>query len=197
LSGDLEEGSSINESESNSRAGTSSRTGNTDEDVNMIKDGLARKETRNVFRLRIIVIQILVATGMAMCFTVYHITHQAEIDKYESEIDGVSHAIIASMNGKHEEGDCKVHSSVSHGFSNPFISDIVNRLSVVAGLAVAISAEGQQEWPYVRLDAFQKRASNARFLSGVTFLSVNPIVNASELAAWESYVQKSSANSWM
>jgi hypothetical protein len=90
--------SSNNESDSNSRSG-SSRTGNTDEDINLIKDGLAREETKNVFRLRILVILILVVTAIAMSFTIYHITHQAEIDEFDSEFEGVADTIIASLNG--------------------------------------------------------------------------------------------------
>jgi hypothetical protein len=69
-------------------------------------------------------------------------------------------------------------------------------MSAVAGLAVTVTAEAQ-EWPYVTLDAFQRQASNARFLSGTTYLSMNPIVKKDELVAWESFVQQSSANSWM
>jgi hypothetical protein len=69
-------------------------------------------------------------------------------------------------------------------------------MSVLAGFAVTLTAEAQ-EWPYVTLDAFQRRASNARFLSGTTFISVNPIVKTDELVAWETFVQQTSANSWM
>ncbi len=97
------ESSSNNASESNSRSG-SSRTGNTDEDINLIKDGLARQETKNVFRLRLLVILILVATGIAMSFTIYHITHQAEIDKFHSDFEAVADTIIASLNGTYEDG---------------------------------------------------------------------------------------------
>jgi phage-related protein len=78
---------------------------------------------------------------------------------------------------------------------NGFTSDIVQRMSAVAGLAVTVTAEAEK-WPYVTLDAFAQRATNARFLSGTNFLSINPIVASEQLVEWESYVQ-SSANSWM
>jgi hypothetical protein len=97
------ESSSVNDSDSNSRTG-SSRTGNTtDDDINMIKEELAREETKNVFRLRILVILILVATAIAMSYTIYHITHQAEIDEFESEFEGVADTIIASLNGTYKD----------------------------------------------------------------------------------------------
>jgi hypothetical protein len=84
---------------------------------------------------------------------------------------------------------------MSNVFSNGFTSDIVQRMSVLAGLAVTIAAEAET-WPYVTLDAFAERATNARFLSGMNFLSLNPIVASEEIIEWELYVQ-SSANSWM
>lgn len=70
-------------------------------------------------------------------------------------------------------------------------------MSAVAGLAVAVSAEANSTFPFVTLDAFQERATNARFLSGLTYLTINHIVRgAEELAEWERYVQ-SDVNSWM
>ncbi len=98
--------SSINESDSNSRTG-SSRTGATDEEMNLIKEGLAREETEHVFRLRILVILILVATAIAMSYTIYHITHQAEVDEFTSEFEAVADTIIASLNGTYEDGGCQ------------------------------------------------------------------------------------------
>jgi len=65
----------------------------------------------------------------------------------------------------------------------------------VAGLAVTSSVEAQN-WPYVTLDAFEKRASNIRYVSGAIFLSINPIVKSKDLDTWETYVQNN-ANSWM
>jgi hypothetical protein len=93
---------SIDESDSNSRTG-SSRTGATDEEMNLIKDGLAREETKYVFRLRILVILILLATAIAMSYTIYHISHHAQVDEFQSEFEGVANAIIASLNGKYIE----------------------------------------------------------------------------------------------
>lgn len=55
--------------------------------------------------------------------------------------------------------------------------DIVNSMSVLAGLGVTISAEAQG-WPYVTLNDFHERASNAEFLSRTTLLSINQIVQA-------------------
>ena len=68
-------------------------------------------------------------------------------------------------------------------------------MAAVAGLAAALSVE-TKDWPFVTVDAFHMLANSARLNSGAIFLTLNPIVQAADLAAWESYVQ-SSANSWM
>jgi hypothetical protein len=103
---DEENTSSANESDSNSgsEAG-SSRTGARDEEMNLIEDGLAHEETKYVFRLRIIVILIQVAAAIALAYTVYHISHHAQIDEFQSDFEGVAYAIIASMNGTYNKDD--------------------------------------------------------------------------------------------
>jgi len=68
-------------------------------------------------------------------------------------------------------------------------------MAAVAGFAVTISAQAEA-WPFVTLSAFQKRAKNVQYLAGSIYLTFNPIVQAADLDAWESYVQ-SPANSWM
>jgi hypothetical protein len=75
------------------------------------------------------------------------------------------------------------------------LSDVVDRMSSVAGLAATLSVDGKG-WPFVTEDAFPMRANNARLHSGALYLSINPIVRATDLDSWESYVQ-SPANSWM
>jgi hypothetical protein len=68
-------------------------------------------------------------------------------------------------------------------------------MAAVAGLAVRISAQ-VEGWPFVTLGAFQQQANNVQFLAGSLYLTLNPIVQAADLDAWESYVQ-SPANTWM
>ena len=70
-------------------------------------------------------------------------------------------------------------------------------MSAVAGLAAVVSVSVEtQGWPFVTLNAFRMLANNARLHSGAIYITMNPIVQAADLAAWESYVQ-SPANSWM
>jgi hypothetical protein len=65
-------------------------------------------------------------------------------------------------------------------------------MSAVAGFAVTVSVEAEV-WPFVTLDAFHMRARN---IEGSDYITLNPIVQAADLAAWESYVL-TPANVWM
>ena len=90
--------SSSHESGSNSKS-ESSRTGTT-EDETMLKEELARHETSNILRLRIVVIIILVAVAAAVSYLIEYITHKAETTAFEIEFEGNAELIIASLNGK-------------------------------------------------------------------------------------------------
>lgn len=151
-----------------------------DDDINAIKDALARQETKAVFRLRIMVIFLLLAVASSVAYTVFHIIRSAQLENFEADFYAVSEKIIVSLN------------------------HITDSLSSVAGLAVTVSsnarmglAAGEQpNWPFVTMTDFQDRALTARGLSGSLYLSVNPVVNTSTLSQWEDYVL-SDANSWM
>ena len=90
--------SSSHESGSNSKS-ESSRTGTT-EDESMLTEELARHETNNILRLRIVVIIILVAVAAAVSYLIEYITHKAETTAFEIEFEGNAELIIASLNGK-------------------------------------------------------------------------------------------------
>ena len=95
---------SASASESNSKSG-SSHTGTTEDEFNMIKEELAHHETKNVLRLRILVILLLVAVAGAVCYTIYDLTHKAEIEAFETDFDGAAESIIASLNGEYMESE--------------------------------------------------------------------------------------------
>ena len=68
----------------------------------MLNEVLARHETTNVFRLRIVVITILVFVGAAVSYLIDYITHKAEITAFETEFEGNAELIIVSLNGKYK-----------------------------------------------------------------------------------------------
>lgn len=152
-------------------------TGDSSEDDNFqsIKDALTKSETRQVFRLRVIVIFILIAAGASISMTVYLITSNAEREEFDNEYYGVADKIIEAF------------------------QDVMVEISAVSGLAVAASAESNEtslEWPFLTLSNFQERARNAKTLSGAIYVSINPVVTSDNLDEWENYV-RGPANQWM
>ena len=123
--------STSNASGSNSKSG-SSHTGTTDDEVNMINEELARHETKNVLRLRILVILLLVAVAAAVCYTIYDITHKAEIEAFERDFEGVAESIITSLNGKCQDMGCRKWFSESRGISRAVKISVPIQISSIA-----------------------------------------------------------------
>ena len=183
--------SGVERSSGTGNSTNSNRTGDTtDDDVNTIKNTLAKEETKQVFRLRVAVVVILIAAATAVSLAVYFITKNSEKEEFEIQYSGVANKILNNF------------------------EDIMVEMSAVSGLAVAATTHAQQMqlfydslgltvatqfpvgWPFVTLPNFQEQAVNVKSLSGAIYVSVNPIVQTDELPLWESYVQ-SDANKWM
>ncbi len=183
--------SGVERSSGTGNSTNSNRTGETtDDDLNTIKSSLTKQESKQVFRLRVAVVMILVAAATAISLAVFFITKNAEEDEFSTQYSGVANKILDHF------------------------EEIMIEMSAVSGLAVAATTHAEQltmlydtlseqfieefpiDWPFVTLPNFQERAGNVRSLSGAIYISINPIVQADELPLWESYVQ-SEANKWM
>jgi len=130
---------------------------------------LAKRQTRTVFWLRVLVIASLLITALVVCVTVYFHTRKAEVEEFEAHFDGISAKVLQAFNGIVEQ-----------------------KLAAVGAVEVAAIAQGLREergWPFVTLLSFQERAALARSLSESLFLSINPIVNESDRSEWEDYVR--------
>jgi hypothetical protein len=169
----IPDGSSAN-NDSTSDA-NSNRTSGTDDEMQMMKDTLTKKETAQVFRLRVIVLLILLAAATSISWAVFYIIRSGETEQFEVEFYSVAEKIIDKM------------------------QEVMVEISAVSGLAVIATADAEdrgQEWPFVTLNAFQEKAKNARDLSGAIYISLNPIVQSDQLVDWEKFVLGGN-NSWM
>lgn len=183
--------SGVERSSGTGNSTNSNRTGETtDDDLNTIKNSLAKQETTQVFRLRVAVVLILIAAATAISLSVYFITKNSEEEEFVAQYEGVANKILGHF------------------------EQIMVEMSAVSGLAVAATTHLEQvktlyedlpenytidfpvDWPYVTMPSFQERAGNVRSLSGAIYVSINPVIDKSELPVWESYVQ-SDANMWM
>ena len=147
-----------------------------EESLESIKDKISKNETRVVFRLRVIVILVLLMAAGGVCAVVFLITRRAQVDAFEIQYDGVAGKVVDSFTA------------------------ILTEMAAISGLGVAASAYGidsQSSWPFVTISNFQERAGNARTLSGALFVTINPLVSGEQFDPWERYVLQDSANYWM
>ena len=149
-----------------SQSGTS-ESRNTDDELNTIKDQLTKKETRDVFRLRVLVITILLLAGGSVSAVVCVITKNAMDDEFHLQYNGASEKVLASFDG------------------------ILTQMGAISGLGIGYTARSidyNDQWPFVTLSHFQERAGNARTLSQTLYVSLNPVVTREDRQAWEEYV---------
>ena len=161
-----------------------SRTGTTtsgsrasgEDNLQAIKDRLSKNETKAVFRLRVLVVFVLLCASAAISVVVYKITRDAQINVFHIQYEGAADKVIQSF------------------------ADIVKKMGAISGLSLAAcshSTDNESSWPLVTLSNFQERAGNARALSGALFVSINPLVEDRQRALWEQYVLENNTNEWM
>lgn len=173
-------GSDIEESYSNGKEEsivTGTGTGQS-EDESSEKIALAKRETRAVLGLRVLVFVVLLLAAVAVSFIVYFITTSSENEEYKTQYEGAVNQI-----------------------SEAFVGIVDTRLSAISSLGVAMIAHGvdhaTQRWPYVTLSSFQQRASTARKQSLALYIHVNPKVELDQREEWESFTGINPDSVWM
>lgn len=140
--------------------------------------GIAKSETAAVFRLRVIVIVVLLMVASVVSAVVLQITRAGEHDEFETQFAGASHVLQARFEA------------------------VIDRLSVISALAVVDDAAAQrrgleEEWPFRTVYNFKERASNARQASGALSIAVCPLVTIDKRELWEDYVNGPVDSQWM
>lgn len=137
-------------------------------DASSSGDSIARKESDQVFRLRLLVLLAILLAAVAVSLAVYFLTANSEKHEFEQQFEGASRKILTSF------------------------EEIVNlKLSAIGSLAVQASMYVNNHvnisWPFVTIPDFQLRAAVARELSGSLFVRIVPVVVPETRAAWEKY----------
>lgn len=128
---------------------------------------IGKAESRQVFLQKVLVIIVLFLAAAAISGTVYTVTKRAELREFKTHFQGSADKISSS-----------------------FDSIVSERLGAVGSLCLALTAQGlnlNNSWPFVTMDAFQERATNARILSNVLHMSLLPIVSDDNRKEWEEY----------
>ena len=95
-----------------------------------IQAQLTKKETAAVFKIRVIVILVLMFVATAVSVIVYRITKGGETEEFKTQWEGSSQKVLIAF------------------------ADIVHQMGAVSGLGVAIIAHGVdhfRDWPFVTL----------------------------------------------
>ncbi len=176
----------IEASYANNSTTDTNQSGTTDDDIQNIKNALTKRESQQVFRLRILVMLILIAAAASISMTIFHLQKNSQLEEFESDYYGVAEKVVDALQ--------KVTESISaiSGIAVTATVDAQNQLVNVS----ALNTKGVSEWPFITIDAFQERASNAIALAGSIFVSLNPLVQLDQLSDWQKYVE-SDVSSWM
>ena len=176
----LAESSHFNSTSSGSGGGAAD-TKRDNDSAAAIRKQLSKRESKNVFRLRLVVLLVFLTAAALVSAIVYSLTVQGEKDEFEEQYDGAAGKVIESF------------------------EDIMNKMGSVSGLGSAYTSYGEDhsdhsgdaEWPFVSLNSFQQKASHARHLSGALLVSMNPIVEKKDFEAWDNYVAEPDHTAWM
>ena len=137
---------------------------------------LAHRETIAVFRLRVLVILVLLLAATAVSVIVHFIASGSQKDECENQFEGAASKVLEA-----------------------FQNIIKQKMGAISSLAVAIIAHGvdhKRNWPFVTLSSFQQRSSTARSLSDALFVAIAPYVSEDKRYEWENFVTEEDAY-WM
>jgi hypothetical protein len=125
--------------------------------------------TRSIFRLRVAVVLVLIASGV-LTFVVYSIIKSSETEGFELSYEGASSKVLEAFQGI-----------------------VTEKFQAVTSLAIAATAHAidhVDKWPMSTLSWFQDRAGAARRQSGALFAGLVPLVTFEQRDAYENYTAR-------
>lgn len=140
------------------------------------REKFTQKETKNVFRLRLLVLTVLFLAAGAVSCVVFITTRGGQSNEFKNQYYSTANKVLDTFDGI-----------------------VTKRLDAVNALAVAVtshSADTNATWPFLTVSNFQQKSVAARKQSGVLFTSVVPKVDYKQRSAWENYTQVDPSN-WM
>jgi hypothetical protein len=133
-----------------------------------IADTIAQEETQVVFRLKMVVLLVLIISAVGVAFTVYFYLDKNEEESFRTEF------------ADHAE---KVIQGVGHTIDN-----LLGSFDSLAVLWVSYARATNQTWPFVTLPDFAVRMSKIVPLSHTLNMNIVPIVTPAQRKKWEAYV---------
>lgn len=128
---------------------------------------VAYQESLNVFRLRVMVILVLLGAAIIVSAVVYLMTTKGEYETMVSAFAGSAEKITTA-----------------------FEQIVSVQLGAITSLGTAFTSYARGAnltWPYVTLNDFQQRATGALFLSNALYVELVPIISEQDRTEWEAY----------
>jgi hypothetical protein len=142
---------------------------NNQESCEIAYETLARRETKAVNVLRVLVLMLLLVTATITSVGVYFYTSNEEKQNFEVEYQANAERIIES-----------------------FHYAVVRRLGAINSMATAITAyalDKNQTFPFVTIPYFEIRGSDLRVQADAAILHWMPLVTDATRVAWEDYAR--------
>lgn len=165
-----------------------------------IKESMTRQETKNVSRVRIIFVLIMIGIAVAISTSVYFISTQSEQNGYEAEFAGAADKLKQSFEGLPKRVSSVAAISVAAtiqgmAMEKMLLKTLQNWTSLNEIASETLADAGY--WPFVTLASFQERAVTSRLLSGLLSISLNPIVTQEHRPTWERFSTREDEKNWM
>ena len=184
---DVDHGESASEYQSTQFGGGSSSRVSAEEQASSAKkiaEQLSLKESRKIFRLRVMVLFVLIVAAFVITGIVFKITTNGQVEQFTTQYEGAAHRVV------------------------DVFDDIMNRMGSVAGLSVSYTSYGTHHldtstnshgtpWPFVTLDDFSPKARSVLQLSGALMVGMSPMVLGPLFYEWNDYVVHPESTEWM
>jgi hypothetical protein len=131
---------------------------------------IAKSETKNVGRLKVIVAFVLIASTIAVATVVYRYLSRNEETKFRDQFNDDGHKILASI-----------------GASLDKTFGMMDNLAV---MIVANAKETNQTWPFVTLPNFGIRMAKLLLLTDIPVIGFLPVVTPHNRKEWEAYASE-------
>jgi hypothetical protein len=137
-----------------------------DSDIPMDSD-LSKKETKNVFHLKLVVMLILVVSASTIAASVYRYISQTETSQFESKFGYDASKIFQSMGNSLER--------------------TLGSMDSLAVTMVSYARDLNDTWPFVTLPDFGVKMAKLLPLTDAFVISVLPIIYPEKRKEWEEY----------
>ena len=165
---DIDTGASVSDAGSNS--GTSESTNdasNNKKNRSVEQEIIGREEDKAVFRLKLLVLAVLIASTVGIAMVVYFYTSDAEEDDFEEQFIGDSSKIFESIGSTLE---------LTLGAVDSFLVGLVS-----------FARFTNATWPQVTLPDYAVRVAKIRSLSKAVLVTQYHVVTDEQRSKWEKY----------